>query len=204
MNKISQRLVGFIGGAVGGAAVGGGMGTASGAVGAALLTVAGYAGYEVLEATKTIAMGNAVWCAASGGIAGYLVGSGFFKPKPPNTKTFFLGEVGYPAGMTLGGLIGYGLFMEVAGSTMTLGQIVASSALGAVVTAWPVTLGVLCCLAAIAIKRADEGREISEILKNMEQKVGEVPEDFEKAQATNNTDFVPQEEDKFEVRIAMN
>lgn len=143
-----------VGGVIGGAASAA-CGAASGAIGAAVLN-SSYGGYDVLLATQMVASGTALLGGATGAIAGAISGcsdSGNVRVEADHKKTGG-GLLAFVGGMTIGGLIGYGLFLSTATSNLALnvGQVAASAAAGSAIfgggLAVVTTVGILCCIGA--------------------------------------------------------
>ncbi len=213
--RIVKRIGNCFGGAAIGATVSGAIsaiaGATAGAAGAAILKTVGHVGYEVLEAARVVAGGNALLGGALGGVvggvAGGVLGGNIFKhiatAKDMNT-TYGYGLVGYIASQTLGGLIGYELFMRAGTLTMTLGQIAVSSAVGATVTAIPVTVGLIYCIGltasciTIVVSLAIAAETVEDkVEKEIALKVKEI------ANAIHHEDNTNVSENKAEFRIKM-
>jgi len=155
------------GGVLGGAVVGGisaACGAASGATGAAILTAAGHAGHSVIEATQMSAAGNGVLGGSIGALAGLAAGGaaavGLFssssaysvgsKHKDNQKSSCCGGIAGYVATQVVGGMIGYGVLMNVGTITESFGNYVADVAVGSAVTAIPISIGLVCCFGIVA------------------------------------------------------
>lgn len=153
----SRMLTGLVGGAVIGGAVSAGCGAASGAIGAAVLG-ASYpgAGYDTLLATQMNASGAALLGGAVGAIVGAVRGA-LYTDNNVNAKadgkSSGAGLLGFVAGQTISGLIGYGLFLSTATSplVMNVGQMAASSAVGSTIFGAGATVGLLACFCCVAV-----------------------------------------------------
>jgi hypothetical protein len=135
-----------------GGAYGAGLGAASGAIGAAVLSSAGHPNYSTEDAAKMTAAGSAVICAAAE--AG-IISIG----KTRHDAGFLANVASYVGQITLGGLLGYGMFQS---ASMTTGTAAAASAVGASITAVPVAIVLCCCLGAAMLEIANESRKENE------------------------------------------
>ncbi|HCU5990109.1 TPA: hypothetical protein ACK8SK_001246 [Legionella pneumophila] len=213
---VGGATAGTILGTAAGGGIGGLTGAVSGATGAAILKAAGYAGYSVIEATQTVAAGNAILGGTAGGLIGCLggiaaVGSFFTdtteklkssSKQPVSKGSTTCGILVYAGAQTLGGLIGSALFTEVAASSMTLGQIAASSSVGAGVTAIPITVGLLCCLGVTVVIGAGVVAGTVALSDAVEEYKAD--KKVKATDATEENDERVVEEDNSEVRIGMN
>lgn len=141
-----------LGSIFGGAAIGAGMGAATGAAGAGILTAAGYAGHDVTRATQMTAAGSALFNSLLMGAGGLYASvaheAGIHETASNNRGATGCGlVVGYTANQVLAAMIGYGLFMAAASDAANnFGGFVADAAVGASVTAIPMSIALLCCV----------------------------------------------------------
>lgn len=145
----------MLGGAIVVGAVSAAVGAGSGAAGAKIFDSAGYSGYDVLTATQVGAAGNALLGGVIGGVGAYMRANkkenSFFSRERSKESSMCAVPAGYVAFVgkqTLGGVIGYGLLIDIASSKLPLPQSAASLATGSAVIGAVVfgTLGLCCCL----------------------------------------------------------
>jgi hypothetical protein len=126
--------------------VGTAIGVANAAVGAAVLRNAGYRGYNVSEAATIAAAGNSLLGGGTALIQNFLCLNEEQTEEKRDAELFIdsMKDFYRIGNYIAGNLIGYGLLMHTATSTMTVGEVAADAAVGTAVFSIP--LGLFCCL----------------------------------------------------------
>lgn len=151
-----------------------GFGALSGLTGNAILSSAGYTGFDGKngEAAALVCLGGAITGVFDGLMYSLLLGAVYkcLTSSPDSTCSRFLKWVGSSSSssssssnsssdstkfigeMVLASLIGYGVYNAYTSSALTLGQTVAAAAVGSAVLSIPAGCALLCCIMPYVLK----------------------------------------------------